>query len=129
VQADAAAGTAFDPVQNLIDARPIGQAAELGGEELLQRLAAPLGAALERGVHVVRDITYEQVRHAYIMLSPRAGAKSACRRPGCALCVRTHARVTGPESQTESQRQQAPGVAGSRWTTTLAGQGYIGRRE
>ena len=47
---------ALDPVQHLIDAGPLGQPPQLAGQELLQRLAAPLGPALQGGVDVVRNI-------------------------------------------------------------------------
>ena len=48
-------------------------------QELLQRLAAPLSPALQSSVNVVGDITYQQVRHAYIMLSFSPAGKAAPR--------------------------------------------------
>ena len=43
MKADAAAATALDPVEDLLDAWPFGQPPQLSGQELLQRLPAPLG--------------------------------------------------------------------------------------
>jgi hypothetical protein len=58
-----------DLVQHLIDAGPFGKSAQLTGEELLQGLAAPFSTALQGGVNVVGNVSYEQIWHAYIMLS------------------------------------------------------------
>jgi hypothetical protein len=84
-QAHPATAVALDAIQYLINSRPLRQPAQLTRQVLLQRLAAPLSPALQSGVYVVGDITYQQVRHAYIMLSPRAavqGSKAPPRSPG-----------------------------------------------
>jgi len=47
----------LDPVEDLVDAGPLGYPAQLAGEELLQRLSAALGTALEAGVDVLRNIS------------------------------------------------------------------------
>ena len=69
LQADAATAMAFDAIQHLIDTRPLRQSAQLPSEVLLQRLAALLSPALQGGVHILRNIPYEHIWHAYIMLS------------------------------------------------------------
>lgn len=69
LQADTATTVALDTVQHFIDTRPLSQPAQLAREVLLQRLATLLGSALQRGVHILGDIPYQHVRHAYIMLS------------------------------------------------------------
>jgi hypothetical protein len=76
-QAHPATAVALDAIQYLINSRPLRQPAQLTRQVLLQRLAAPLGPALQSSVHVVGDITYQQVRHAYIMLSPWAAAQGS----------------------------------------------------
>jgi hypothetical protein len=68
-QAHPAAATALDAIQHLIHTGPLRQPAQLTGKELLQRLAAPLSPPLKSGMNVLGDITDQQVRHAYIMLS------------------------------------------------------------
>ena len=80
LQAHPATAVALDAIQYLINSRPLRQPAQLTRQVLLQRLAAPLSPALQSGVHVVGDITYQQVRHAYIMLSPRAAVQGSKRR-------------------------------------------------
>ena len=76
-QAHPATAVALDAIQYLINSRPLRQPAQLTRQVLLQRLAAPLSPALQSGVYVVGDITYQQVRHAYIMLSPWAAAQGS----------------------------------------------------
>jgi hypothetical protein len=66
-QAYVAAVAAFDPVQDFIHAGPAGEAAKLGGQELLQGLALALCALLKGGVDVLGNVADEQIRHAYIM--------------------------------------------------------------
>jgi hypothetical protein len=67
VKADTAAATTLDPVQDFLRIGPPGQPTQLSGQELLQRLPAVLGAALQGRVHIIGQIADEQVRHAYIM--------------------------------------------------------------
>jgi hypothetical protein len=66
-EADAAAAMSLDPVQDLLDAWPFGQPPQLSGQELLQRLPAALGPALQGSMDVIWKVTYEHVRHAFIM--------------------------------------------------------------
>ncbi len=60
---------AFDLVEDLADRAALGQVAQFHGKVLLKRLVAYLGFALQLSMHVIRDVTDENVRHAYIMLS------------------------------------------------------------
>jgi hypothetical protein len=60
---------AVDAIQHLRQARPLRQPSQLTREVLLQRLAAQLSSALKSRVDVLRDVSHEHVRHAYIMLS------------------------------------------------------------
>ena len=69
LQADPATAMAFDAIQHLIYTRPLRQPAQLTSEVLLQRLSTLLSAALQGGVHILRNIPHQHVRHAYIMLS------------------------------------------------------------
>ena len=78
-QAHLPPAAALDAVQDLIDARPLREPAQFTGEELLQGLAASLCPALQGGVDVVGKVSYQQVRHAYIMLSFSLAGKSATR--------------------------------------------------
>ena len=48
-----------------------GQLTQFGSEVLLQGLVAALGPALQGGVHVVRNIAYQNIGHACIMLASR----------------------------------------------------------
>jgi hypothetical protein len=59
VEADATAGMCLDPGQEIVERRALGQAAQLAGHVLLERLARPLGAALELGVDLVGNVTDE----------------------------------------------------------------------
>jgi len=59
----------FDLVKDLADRTPFGEMAQFDHQVLLQRLVVVLGLALQRSVDVVRDVTDEDVRHAYIMLA------------------------------------------------------------
>jgi len=76
-QAHPASSTALDAIQHLINARAFRQPAQLTREELLERLAAPLSPPLKSGVHILGNITDQQVRHAYIMLSFVLSRKAA----------------------------------------------------
>lgn len=78
-QAHPAAPAAAYPVEHFINARPLCQPPQLAREELLQRLAAPLSPALQGSVNLLGNVSYEQVRHAYIMLSPRRAGKRTVR--------------------------------------------------
>lgn len=49
--------------------------AQFDRQVLLQRLVAVLGLALQRCVDVVRDVTDQDVRHAYIMLATAGRGK------------------------------------------------------
>ena len=69
LQADPATAVAIDAIQHLIDTRPLRQPAQLDSEVLLQRLSTLFSPALQGGVHILRNIPYEHVWHAYIMLS------------------------------------------------------------
>jgi hypothetical protein len=69
LQANLASSAALDAIQHLIDTWALRQPAQLTGKELLQRLAAPLSPPLKSGMNILRNVTDQQVRHAYIMLS------------------------------------------------------------
>ena len=77
LQANVASSAALDAVQYLIDTRALRQPAQLTGKELLQRLTPPLSPALKSRVHILGNITDQQVRHAYIMLSLVLSRKAA----------------------------------------------------
>jgi hypothetical protein len=69
LQANLASSAAPDAIQHLIDTWALRQPAQLTGKELLQRLTPPLSPALKSGVHILGNVTDQQVWHAYIMLS------------------------------------------------------------
>ncbi|MEP6815113.1 MAG: hypothetical protein ABI873_06145 [Marmoricola sp.] len=74
----------FDLVKDLADRTPLGEMAQFDRQVPLQRLVVVLGLALQGGVYVVRDVTNQDVRHAYIMLATRGrGKQEAERRQGC----------------------------------------------
>jgi len=77
LQANLASSAALDAIQHLIDTWALRQPAQLTGKELLQRLTAPLSPALKSGVHILGNVTDQQVRHAYIMLSFALSCKAA----------------------------------------------------
>jgi hypothetical protein len=77
LQADATAVLRFDLVEDLADRALLGKVTQLDSEVLLQRLVAALGLALQSGVHVLRDIADQNIRHAYIMLSPAGSPQEA----------------------------------------------------
>lgn len=63
----------FDSIEEFLRCRPGGQACELSGKILLQRLSLPLGPLLERRVNVFGNVAYEKVCHAFIMIAPAPG--------------------------------------------------------
>ena len=73
-QAHPATAVALDAIQYLINSRPLRQPAQLTRQILLQRLAAPLGPALQSSVHVVGDITSAAGCRA--LYAPERGAHS-----------------------------------------------------
>jgi hypothetical protein len=85
LQANLATSAALDAIQHLIHTRALRQPAQLTGKELLQRLTPPLSPALKSGVHILGNVTDQQVWHAYIMLSfafSRKAAEGATDQPG-----------------------------------------------
>jgi hypothetical protein len=93
LQANLTTSAALDAIQHLIHTWALRQPAQLTREELLQRLAAPLSPPLKSGMNILRNITDQQVRHAYIMLSlalPGKAARNATTqsdRPPCRQTV------------------------------------------
>lgn len=77
LQANLTTSAALDAIQHLIHTWALRQPAQLTGKELLQRLAAPLSPPLKSGMNILRNITDQQVRHAYIMLSLALPGKAA----------------------------------------------------
>jgi hypothetical protein len=75
LQADATAVLVLDLVEDLADRALLGEVTQLDSEVLLQRLVAALGLALQSGVHVLGDITNQNMRHACIMLTSAADCK------------------------------------------------------
>lgn len=67
MQADPPPPTPRDPGKQLIDGRSLDEVSELGCQVLLERLAALLRPALQRGMNLLRDVPNENVRHAYSM--------------------------------------------------------------
>lgn len=65
----------FDLIKDLADRTSLGEMAQFDRQVLLQRLVAVLGLALQRCVDVVRDVTDQDVRHAYIMLATAGRGK------------------------------------------------------
>ncbi len=66
---DLTALPARDPIEDLVEARAFGQTGKLPGKVLLQRLSPVIRPPLQLTVDVVREISYKNIRHAYIMLS------------------------------------------------------------
>jgi len=58
-----------DPLEDLLESRPLGQASQFPGEVLLKRLAPRLRPALELDVDFVGKVSDQHTRHACIMLS------------------------------------------------------------
>ena len=85
----------LDAVQHLIDARPLGKSAQFTAEVLLQGLASPLSPALQGRVNVVGKVSYQQVRHAYIMLSSSPVGKATPRRAGFEFATHIMERLAG----------------------------------
>lgn len=75
-QPDAAAAPPVDPIKDIFDGRTFSESPQLACQILLQGLAAPLGPAGQRRMNLFRDIPYQQVRHAFIMLSAAAHRQS-----------------------------------------------------
>lgn len=112
-QAHPATATAIDAIQHLIDARPLRQPPQLRGKELLQRLAASLGPALQGGVNIVGKVSYQQVRHAYIMLSAALWRQG--HRAGMTVII--------PCSRASSRAPQAAGLLFSERPLAVPGAG------
>jgi hypothetical protein len=77
LQANLATCAALDAIQHLIHTWALRQPPQLTGKELLQRLTPPLSPPLKSGVHSLGNVTDQQVRHAYIMLSCTSSRKMA----------------------------------------------------
>jgi hypothetical protein len=75
-QANAAAAPPVDPVKDIFDGRTFSESPQLARQILLQGLAAPLCPASQRRMNLFRDIPYQQVRHAFIMLSAASRGQS-----------------------------------------------------
>jgi hypothetical protein len=91
LQANLTTSAALDAIQHLIHTWALRQPAQLTGKELLQRLAAPLSPPLKSGMNILRNITDQQVRHAYIMLSlalPGKAAATPLRVTACPVAKR-----------------------------------------
>src|SRR4051794_1123703 len=86
LQADATAVLRFDLVEDLADRALLGEVTQLDSEVLLQRLVAALGLALQSGVHVLGDITDQNMRHACIMLTDAGHCKGSPARAW--ICLR-----------------------------------------
>jgi hypothetical protein len=69
LEPDTPTAVSLDAIEHLVETRLLGQALQLGGEILLERLAAPLSPPLKRSVDIGWEITNENVCHAYIMIS------------------------------------------------------------
>ena len=67
VEADSAALAVPDPVEDLRHRRGLREAGQLDGQVLLQGLAVGRGSPLQASVYIVGEVTYQDVRHAYIM--------------------------------------------------------------
>src|SRR5664280_1098310 len=74
-ESDVSAVLDFDLIKDLADRTSLGEMAQFDRQVLLQRLVAVLGLALQRCVDVVRDVTDQDVRHAYIMLATASRGK------------------------------------------------------
>jgi hypothetical protein len=61
----------LDPVEHVVDGRPLGEALQFGGKVLLQGLAPLLGAEHQSGMDVVGEVANEHAGHACIVLSNR----------------------------------------------------------
>ena len=69
VETDSATVPAGDACEHVVHRWHRGQAREFRGQVLLEGLPGRLGAALKTRVHFIWEITYENVRHACILLS------------------------------------------------------------
>ncbi len=68
---DTPTAVSLDAIEHLVETRLLGQALQLGGEILLERLAAPLSPPLKRSVDIGWEVTNEHACHAYTMVSYR----------------------------------------------------------
>lgn len=66
---DTPTAVSLDAIEHLVETRLLCQALQLGGEILLERLAAPLCPPLQRSVDIGWEITNEHVCHAIILIS------------------------------------------------------------
>jgi len=69
VETHSASATSGDSGENLVHSWGRCKPDQFSGEVLLQRLAGSIGSALEARVHLVRNISDKNVRHACILLS------------------------------------------------------------
>lgn len=68
-----AAPPLVDPVEHVVEGWLVGETGELAGGLLLERLAALLSALSHLGVDIVGDVSYEYVRHVFVMLASGRG--------------------------------------------------------
>jgi len=68
-KSDASAVLDFDIIKDLANRTPFDEMAQFDRQVLLQRLVVALGLVPQRRVNVVRDVTDQDMRHAYIMLA------------------------------------------------------------
>jgi hypothetical protein len=66
---DTPTAVSLDAIEHFVETRLLCQALQLGREVLLERLTAPLSPPLKCSVDVGREITNEDVYHAFIMIS------------------------------------------------------------
>src|SRR3954451_4245599 len=71
LEPDRTAAALLDAGQHVLERRLLGQALQLGGQVLLERLASLLRSPLERGVDIVWEVSNQDIRHAYIMIAVR----------------------------------------------------------
>jgi hypothetical protein len=76
IQPDPTTAPPLNPFEHLIQGGPLGQSFQLSDQILLQRLPLILGAPLQLGVCLLREISHEYVGHACIMLSSDPEDKS-----------------------------------------------------
>lgn len=68
-QADRATPASVDSIEDFVEGRPLCESLQFRSQVLLQRLPTLFSSPLERGVDVFREISYQNVHHACIMLS------------------------------------------------------------
>jgi len=86
----------FDLVKDLADRTPFGEMAQFDHQVLLQRLVVVLGLALQRSMDVVRDVTDQDVRHAYIVATADRGKIRGWHAAGSSALI--HAVAPRPSS-------------------------------